>query len=67
LLALLTRSKTRMIGISNVGDRYVDTALTRDGRLPIVRLPATLDAAQVADLVTRCLQNVTLAAERSAA
>jgi hypothetical protein len=67
LLALLTRSKTRMIGISNVGDRYVDTALTRDGRLPIVRLPVTLDAPQVATLVARCLQNVALAAERSAA
>jgi hypothetical protein len=67
LLALLTRSRARMIGISNVGDRYVDTALTRDGRLPIVRLPATLDAAQMAALVTRCLHNVPLAAERSAA
>jgi hypothetical protein len=64
LLALLTRSKVRMIGISNVGDRWVDTALTRDGRLPIVRLPATLDAAQVSDLVARCLARVPLGGER---
>jgi SpoVK/Ycf46/Vps4 family AAA+-type ATPase len=62
LLALLTRSKARMIGISNVGDRFVDTALTRDGRLPIVRLPGTLDAAQVATLVARRLARVPLAA-----
>jgi hypothetical protein len=67
LLALLTRSQSRMIGISNVGDRWVDTALTRDGRLPIVPLPATLDAPQVAALVAGCLRNVSLAAERSAA
>ena len=61
LLALLTRSKARMIGISNVADRYLDTALTRDGRLPIVQFPPTLDAAEVATLVTKCLAGVPLA------
>lgn len=66
LLAVLTRSQARMIGISNVGDRWVDTALTRDGRLPLVRLPATLDAAGVAALVTRCLARVALDAGAAA-
>lgn len=61
LLALLTRSKVRLIGISNLADRYLDTALMRDGRLPIVQLPPTLDAAQVATLVAKCLARVPLA------
>jgi hypothetical protein len=61
LLALLTRSRARMIGISNVADRYIDTALTRDGRLPVLQLPATLDPAQVASLVAKSLTGVRLA------
>jgi SpoVK/Ycf46/Vps4 family AAA+-type ATPase len=60
-LALLTRSRARMIGISNVGDKYLDAALVRDGRLPIVQFPATLDAPQVATLVARCLARIPLA------
>jgi hypothetical protein len=61
LLALLTRSQARLIGISNLADRYLDTALTRDGRLPIVQLPHTLDAAQVATLVAKSLTRIPLA------
>jgi hypothetical protein len=67
LLALVTRSEGRMIGISNVADRYLDTALTRDGRLPIVQFPATLGPTGVAALVSKCLANVTLATSRAAA
>jgi hypothetical protein len=67
LLALLTRSNVRMIGISNVADRYLDTALLRDGRLPIVQLPATLDARGVARVVANCLANVALVAPGVAA
>jgi hypothetical protein len=62
LLALLTRSKARMIGISNLADRYIDTALTRDGRLPVLQLPSTLDPEQVASLVAKSLTGVRLAA-----
>jgi len=61
LLALLTRSTARLIGISNLADRWLDTALTRDGRLPIVQLPHTLDPHQVSTLVTKCLAQVALA------
>jgi hypothetical protein len=67
LLACLPRSNARMIGISNVADRYLDTALTRDGRLPIVQLPATLDARGVAALVATCLADVPLAAPEAGA
>jgi hypothetical protein len=67
LLALLTRTRARVIGISNVGDRYLDAALVRDGRLPIVRLPATLGPAEVARLVARCLARAPLASAGGAA
>jgi hypothetical protein len=61
LLAELTRSPARMIGISNVADRYLDTALTRDGRLPIIDFPATLDPALVTLLVAKILTDMPLA------
>jgi hypothetical protein len=61
LLALLTRSKARMIGISNVADRYIDTALTRDGRLPVLQLPATLGPEEVTALVAKSLAGIPLA------
>jgi hypothetical protein len=67
LLALLTRSKARMIGISNVADRYIDTALTRDGRLPVLQLRPTLDPEQVASLVAKSLTGVRLAPRGGAA
>ncbi len=60
LLTLLPRTNARMIGISNVGDRYLDAALVRDGRLPIVQLPGTLTPSQVTSLVARCLARVRL-------
>lgn len=63
LLGLLTRSKARMIGISNLADRVLDAALLRDGRLPILRFPATIDAPQVEALVARCLRRAPLAGE----
>lgn len=61
LLGLLTRSQTRMIGISNLANRFLDAALVRDGRLPILRFPATLGPEQVATLVAQCLVRVPLA------
>jgi hypothetical protein len=60
LLHLLTRTPARVLGISNVADRAVDTALQRDGRLPLLHVPATLGAEHVADLVARCLAGVPL-------
>jgi hypothetical protein len=62
LLERLTHCQTRMIGISNVADRFLDAALVRDGRLPIVRFPAALEPEQVSALVARCLARVPLAA-----
>jgi hypothetical protein len=62
LLAELTRSPARMIGISNVADRYLDAALTRDGRLPIIAFPETLDAVLVTMLVAKILTDMPLAA-----
>jgi SpoVK/Ycf46/Vps4 family AAA+-type ATPase len=62
LLERLTHSQTRMIGISNVADRFLDTALVRDGRLPILRFPPALEPEQVTALVARCLARVPLAA-----
>jgi ATP-dependent 26S proteasome regulatory subunit len=63
LLGVLTRSSVRMIGISNLADRHLDAALVRDGRLPIVRFPATLGPDGVAALVANCLAHVPLAGE----
>jgi hypothetical protein len=60
LLHALTRTHARVIGISNVADRAVDTALQRDGRLPLLRFPGTLAAEAVAGLVARCLAGVSL-------
>jgi hypothetical protein len=62
LLAELTRSPARMIGISNVADRYLDAALTRDGRLPIIAFPETLDPVLVTLLVAKILTDIPLAA-----
>jgi hypothetical protein len=56
-----------MIGISNVADRYIDTALTRDGRLPVLQLRPTLDPEQVASLVAKSLTGVRLAPRGGAA
>jgi hypothetical protein len=61
LLGLLTRSRARMIGISNLADRFLDTALVRDGRLPIIRFPPTLGPEEVVALVGKCLARVPLA------
>jgi hypothetical protein len=66
LLAVLGRSHARMIGISNVADRFLDTALTRAGRLPIIRFPATLTPEQVVTLVSSCLARVPLAGDARA-
>jgi ATPase family associated with various cellular activities (AAA) len=63
LLGVVTKSAARMIGISNVADRLLDTALTRDGRLPVVRFPPTLTPEQTATLVARCLTGVPLVEE----
>jgi ATP-dependent 26S proteasome regulatory subunit len=60
LLHLLTQTGVRMIGISNVADRYLETALTRGGRLRILPFPETLGAGEVAALVERCLDGVPL-------
>jgi hypothetical protein len=62
LLGLLTRTEARMIGISNVGDRFLDPALTRAGRLRLVQFPTTLGPEGIAALVARCLAGVPLAA-----
>ena len=61
LLSLLTRTEVRMIGISNVANRYLEAALVRDGRLRIVCFPATLNPEQVATLVAKSLAGVSLA------
>jgi len=61
LLAFLTRSSARMIGISNLADRFLDVALTRDGRLPMISFPATLGARQVTELVAKVLDGIALA------
>ena len=61
LLSLLTRSETRMIGISNVANRVLEVALTRDGRLRMVEFPPTLAAKQVERLVASSLAGVPLA------
>ena len=60
LLHYLTRTSARVLGISNVADRLVDSALQRDGRLPLLAFPATLKAPEVADLVARRLAGVPL-------
>jgi len=65
LLSLLTRTEARMIGISNVANRYLETALVRDGRLRIVPFPATLEPEQVTTLVAKCLDGVPLAPEEA--
>jgi SpoVK/Ycf46/Vps4 family AAA+-type ATPase len=62
LLSLLTRTEARMIGISNVADRFLESALLRDGRLRMVRFPSTLGPEQVARLVAATLGGVPLAA-----
>jgi hypothetical protein len=66
LLGLLGRTEVRVIGISNVAHRVLDAALTRDGRLALVRFPATVAPEQAAILVARCLAGVPLAAESGA-
>jgi hypothetical protein len=63
LLGLLTRTDARMIGISNVGDRYLDQGLVRSGRLHLVPFPATLGPEGVAAVVSKCLAGVSLARE----
>ena len=60
LLSLLTRSTARMIGISNIADRFLDTALVREGRIPIVPFPPRLEPEQVAALVAKRLARVPL-------
>ncbi len=60
LLSLLTRSSARMIGISNIADRFLDTALVREGRIPIVPFPPRLEPEQVAALVAKRLARVPL-------
>jgi hypothetical protein len=61
LLSLLTRTEARVIGISNVANRFLETALTRDGRLRIVAFPSALRPEQVSALVVQCLAGVPLA------
>jgi hypothetical protein len=61
LLSILTRTEVRMIGISNVTNRVLDTALLRDGRLRVVPFPATVGPEQLATLVAQCLAGVRLA------
>ncbi len=63
LLSLLTRTPVRVVGISNVADRFLDAALVRAGRLPVIVFPSTLDAGQVATLVARSLGDVALDAD----
>jgi energy-coupling factor transporter ATP-binding protein EcfA2 len=63
LLSLLTRTEARMVGISNVANRYLEAALVRDGRLRVVCFPATLGPEQVATLVAKCLAGIPLAAD----
>jgi hypothetical protein len=65
LLSLTTRTEARVIGISNVANRVLDSALTRSGRLRIVEFPATLAREQTATLVAKRLAGVPL--ERSSA
>jgi hypothetical protein len=54
-----------MIGISNVANRFLETALLRDGRLRVVMFPPTLTAVQVEELVAKCLAGVRLASEEA--
>lgn len=63
LLSLLTRTQCRMIGISNVANRFLETALVRDGRLRVVGFPSTLEASQVEQLAAQCLTGIRLAAD----
>src|SRR5262245_2411249 len=67
LLSYLTRTSARMIGITNVGDRLLEQALTRGGRLRMIPFPATLSPDQVTALVARTLEGVALAQPRRAA
>jgi hypothetical protein len=60
LLASLTRSPVRVIGISNVADRFLDAALVRAGRLPVIPFPSVLSEDQVTALVARSLAGVAL-------
>jgi ATPase family associated with various cellular activities (AAA) len=64
LLSYLTRTHTRMIGITNVGDRLLEQALTRGGRLRMLSFPATLTPEQTTALVARTLAGVPLARPR---
>ena len=63
LLSLLTRTEARVIGISNVADRFLETALLRDGRLRIIPFPPTLNPEQVTALVIKCLAGLSLRGE----
>ena len=62
LLSSLNGTEVRMIGISNVANRIVDTALMRAGRLRVISFPSALDAGQTAALVAKCLSGVHLEA-----
>jgi hypothetical protein len=62
LLSSLNATEVRMIGISNVANRIVDTALMRAGRLRVISFPSALDARQVAALVAKCLSGIELEA-----
>ncbi len=62
LLSSLNGTEVRMIGISNVANRIVDTALMRAGRLRVISFPSALDAGQTAALVAKCLSGVRLEA-----
>lgn len=60
LLSALNGTEARMIGISNVANRFVDAALMRAGRLRVVSFPPALNAEQAAVLVAKCLSGVPL-------
>ena len=62
LLSLISTSRVRVIGISNVADRWIDHALVRPGRLRVIPFPPTLSADAAASLIAKCLAGIPLAA-----
>ncbi len=61
LLSVVSTTNARVIGISNVGDRWIDHALTRAGRLRPIVFPRTASPDGAATIVASCLAGVALA------
>jgi hypothetical protein len=61
LLSVVSTTNARVIGISNVGDRWIDHALTRAGRLRPIVFPSTATPDAAARIVANCLSGIALA------